>query len=389
MTAGRNVYSHIKRAFPLVEKCNDDMEFYSNKCKVIINENYLVTFLIRQVSKVTYLNIEVEGERKIKIIETLEFVQDKLLKSGIRKYYIDVISYDSISEYYCNKMLVKLNALERNLRKLLFNIYILHFEEDYYKATMNSELQNKIKGVIGTNFSKEQYREIKDMYEVNQEQAKAIVRMQQFFYSFEFMDIQKFLFIPSWTNMDEKEMTEFLSKHTNLTELSDEELRKAFEKNKPRSDWERFFSSKIHIPDIEDMIDKIRVYRNSVAHFKFFTKSDYRKCDTLSKQLNKAILEAIEITEEVDFVAKNSEDLNLVFSALSEKVSVMMKTAYESIVKFLNSESFQTMRKAVLNIVESKVIENIGHIACKFANKLEEISITTCLSENNNDDKNE
>lgn len=54
-----------------------------------------------------------------------------LLASGVRDEYVDIISYDAISEFYCNKILPKLNTLERNLRKLLFNIYIVNFGKEF------------------------------------------------------------------------------------------------------------------------------------------------------------------------------------------------------------------------------------------------------------------
>lgn len=375
LVVGKNVYSYIKRAFPSAEKDGDCDGFYRNKCKCIVGEkeeSCLVTFLITQVPKVTYLDIEIKGKSKAKIINCLEQVQDKLLNSGVREYYIDVISYDAISEHYCNKMSTKLNALERNLRKLLFNIYILHFGEDYYKVTMNAELQEKIKGLIGSSNAKEYYRDIKKIYNVNSDQAKAIVRLQQFFYSFEFADIQKFLFTPSWTSVDEEARTKFLSKHKNLSELSDEELREAFAKTKPRSDWERFFSSKIHISEIEDVIDCIRIYRNSVAHFKFFYRKDYMECNRLILPLNKAILEAIKITEEKDFAEKNAEALSQALSGVSERISEMMKSVYEAAIKFTQSATYQTLQRITQKAKESRVIENLGRFAIKMSERIDE-----------------
>ena len=90
-------------------------------------------------------------------------------------------------------MVVKLNKLERNLRKLLFNIYILNFGENYYQATMSSDLQNKIKKLINSATTKEQKDRIKSAYNVNSKEAESIARLQQFFYSFELADMQSFL----------------------------------------------------------------------------------------------------------------------------------------------------------------------------------------------------
>ena len=107
-------------------------------------------------------------------------------------------------------------------------------------------MQGKIKGVIKVDSSKEEKSSIKACYKAkNQKEAEEIERLQRFFYSFEYHDIQKLLFTQSWTSSDETEKNKFLETHTDLSKLSDEELRNAFSKYTPKSDWERFFNSKI------------------------------------------------------------------------------------------------------------------------------------------------
>lgn len=65
------------------------------------------------------------------------------------------------------------------------------------------------------------------------------------------------MFSPSWTEIDQKEKDKFLSENTDLSILSDEELRNKFLKFTPKSDWERFFSEKIKIEKIEELIKDI------------------------------------------------------------------------------------------------------------------------------------
>ena len=76
---------------------------------------FKVVFLQYDVGKNVYLSIKVEGITKYQIIKCLEHVQERLLCSGIGEDYIAIISFDSISEYYCNKLYPKLNLLERKL----------------------------------------------------------------------------------------------------------------------------------------------------------------------------------------------------------------------------------------------------------------------------------
>ena len=126
----------------------------------------------------------------------MEQIQDRLLSlTELNERYIAIISYDAISEYYCNKIIPKLNSLERNLRKLLFNIYIVNFGRNYYQATTGEEFQAKIKRVIQASGNKEKKEE---------------ERLKQFFYSLEFNDIQTLLFTPSWTPLMRKLRRSFL-----------------------------------------------------------------------------------------------------------------------------------------------------------------------------------
>ena len=75
-------------------------------------------------------------------------------------------------------------------------------------------MQKKIKGVIQAK---------------GNEEKKQIERLKKFFYSMEFSDIQALLFTKKWTTVEEESKAEFLSKHEKLTELSEEDIRTAFD----------------------------------------------------------------------------------------------------------------------------------------------------------------
>lgn len=98
----------------------------------------------------------------------------------------------------------------------------------------------------------------------------------------------------------------------------------------PKSDWERFFSSKIDIQNIEELIDTVRTYRNVVAHFKFFYKNEYDECNKKVSQLNKSILKAIQITEEKDFAEKNSEALKQAVKGVLDSFENFKKSLEET-----------------------------------------------------------
>ena len=306
---GHRIHNYIMKLFPGASSEKITNELFKNRITYVMqvrDDFYHVSFDISEVIDTTYLNVFVEGKSKVKIIDCLEQIQDRLLSlTELNERYIAIISYDAISEYYCNKIIPKLNSLERNLRKLLFNIYIVNFGRNYYQATTGEEFQAKIKRVIQASGNKEKKEE---------------ERLKQFFYSLEFNDIQTFLFTPSWTPFDEETKKKFLDEHQDLSKLSDDQLRKAFSEFSIKSDWERFFSSKVGIDEIEEIIENIRKYRNKIAHFKFFSKLEYTHCEKIMRRLNKAIIKAIQITEEKDFASKNFEYMS---EALAEPLMRM------------------------------------------------------------------
>lgn len=359
LNLGPNVYSYIKKSFPAIKKVENYGNIYKRKytCRLEADKYKCdVEFIKTEVSEIEYLDITVDGKTQIQAVRCLEDAQSTLLSSGIRESYIDIISYDSVSEYYCNKISPKLNALERDLRKLMFNIYTLNFGRNYYQATISDEIQTKIKGVIKAK---------------GNEEKKEIKRLQEFFYSLEFADIQKMLFVPSWTSIDEQKRKDFLGKNNVLSELSDEELRKAFSDFSPKSDWERFFSKKITITNIEEIIEQIRIYRNLIAHFKFFCKADYDSCVKLINELDSAVLNAIRITEEKDFAEKNAEIFKDLLSGFAEKMSAVInpiiQTTIQATQKFMQSETFQMLSNMNKMFRDNGVCQKLGNFALKSA----------------------
>ncbi len=250
------------------------------------------------------------GKTKSVIIKSLETFQNTIINSEIEKDYVLIVSYDAVSEYYCNRIYPKLNELERNLRKLLFNIYTLNFGVNYYTSTVNEDLQKKGK---------------KNIRASGGTQARKIEVIKKFFYALDYGDIQLMLFTPQWTQLEEKNKRDFLNKNANLNEVTDAELRNAFSDLTPKSDWDRFFKSKIPNDDIENMINYIRKNRNNVAHCKFLNKDDYEQSKISIRKLNNELLKAITITETDDFLAKNKQNLSESFERISSSIKEIVK----------------------------------------------------------------
>lgn len=308
-------------------------------------ETYNVVFRFYSVIGTTYLDVTAEGGSDEDIIKCLEFVHTTLQTSGISSDYVMILSYDAVSEYYCNRLYPKLNELERNLRKRLFNIYTVNFGRDYYRTTISGDIQTKAKEIIRARG--------------NADRKEATV-LQEFFYSLELGDVQQLLFPPKWTGLDEQTKQAFLNENSDLSRLSDADLRLAFVDIAPKSDWDRFFSDKVSNVDFKDIIDTIRGYRNKVAHCKHVTREEYQKCVGLIKQLNEAILQAVKATEDKDFANKNRVYLQKIVKQLTDAIQdlSMMHTSMASSVIQAAQSAVSSMKDAFLVIDPSAELSN-------------------------------
>ena len=257
---GHSVYNYVKKAFPNMIGKEIPVSMFQYKYLFSVEtggKSVDISIVSKSVMDSCYLNVEAEGQTKGQLIDALEYVHSALFTTGIEEDYISIISYDAVSEYYCNKLYPKLNELERNLRKLLFSIYVLNFGKEYFEATTTKEMQDKAKKTIRTKGSTEK---------------KEIQYIKQYFYSLEYADIEQLLFAPRWTKVDEENKKSFLGMHKDLSMLSDEELRVVINGISPKSDWERFFGEKFQNIDVERNIEAVRTIRNNVAHCKFVGK---------------------------------------------------------------------------------------------------------------------
>lgn len=287
------------------------------------NEKIEVKFKYHNVWSNYYLDIIVNARRKQDAVNILDIVNSSLIckKNVFDKYFVSIVSYDYISEYYCNKLFPYLNEFERKLRKILFNIYTLNFNLEYYSATTTEEFQKDIKEK--SNRAKEENVSKEDSY------------IKLAFYSLDYSDIDKLLFTKSIQNTEIVKLQEFLNENDDLTKLSDEELRKTFNLCSYKNDWERFFDNKKFDDDFHETLNHIRNFRNSIAHCKFINKNQYENCILILKKSIKSLDEAIKVTEEQDFINKNVELQHDSFARLAK-----------------------TMRKSIMNIY-STIIENI------------------------------
>ncbi len=296
-----------------------------------------------KVNSVTYFDIKIDKkDTEDNIIKILEEFNNKLLKRNneLKKYFIIILSYDSISEYYCNKIYPKLNQFERKLKKLFFTLYTSRFKEKFFETTIPNEVQKNSKKIINN--------------------AHREVKLQESIYSLDFSAIKKILFEKTWNYYDETQIKRFLSRNEDLTKLDDEKIRNFITNIHPKNDWERFFTNKQLPLEFGEIISDIAKLRNRVAHSKLFNKSQYNQLKKLLDSAISNIDKAINVTETEDFQKINQEQIEIAFDEFYDSLNKLKNIQYEAVNIIYNSMDNlkETLQDIISNDNLKKILQN-------------------------------
>lgn len=313
--------------------------------KFIVNKTEII-FSIKQYEKhkLSYLNINMKGNN----IQNIEIVDEKI-NNIMTDNYIVITSYDSISEFYCNKIYKKLNNFERKLKELIFDIYTFSYGINYYKRNFSDDLKIKVKRLSDKSIATD---------------TKEVEQLKQSLYELDYNDIMELLFTPKWLEDDEKDKLDLMRK-IEEGKLSSDELIDCIENIRPKSDWDRLFLPQIgELSDIEKSIDQLRKLRNRVAHCKFFRKEHYEECLDLLKILNKQINKALKIVMNIDFQELNAQYANDILrkglatlqeslSAFSKNIVNLMHETFNQMSSIISMPMTDTLRKFRENVLMS------------------------------------
>ena len=161
--------------------------------KFIVNKTEII-FSIKQYEKhkLSYLNINMKGNN----IQNIEIVDEKI-NNIMTDNYIVITSYDSISEFYCNKIYKKLNNFERKLKELIFDIYTFSYGINYYKRNFSDDLKIKVKRLSDKSIATD---------------TKEVEQLKQSLYELDYNDIMELLFTPKWLEDDERDKLDLMRK---------------------------------------------------------------------------------------------------------------------------------------------------------------------------------
>lgn len=370
ITLPPSFYTLLKNTFDNVEELTDlaiGSQITKGKFCVTYNgDNVSVEYVYQFVYSTCYLNLMVNLSEK-KSVEILDVINSRLTNpnSAFEKHYISIISYDSVSKYYCNKLYPFFNEFERKLRELLFLIYTTRFSLDYYLATTSQDLQRKIKE--GSAIIRKDFRNY----------PKDDADIKYAFYSLTYSDIENLLFSKHTSEDNQDYIKNLLENTKDLSSLSDKELRQSLEKGILKSDWENFFGDKI-FDDFKTILNTLREFRNNVAHCKFVTKEQYDKCIKILKSTIKTIDKAILLTKKNDFKAKNMSSVCDSISAFLNSFIDIMTPIIENI--YTSTESLS----GISEIVSS--LSKINAFKLSYTNKMTENESEQLNIENESDD---
>jgi len=336
-------------------KCNDNSSFDNIFEYEKENKKYQINYSIRNHFQYcsTYLALNFTEETDEEIINIFEEIEEKLTNCT-KESYIMINSYDQISEYYCNKVYPMLNNFERLLRLLMFNIYLFEFGESYTEQ-MNKPITTKVKERLG---------EQRKMY--NDGRNKEIILTASYFYQLELKEIQDVLFTPKWTPQDEIKINNIIAETKDFAKFEDSKIRVMLEDLKPKSDWDRFFSDIVKIDDIKYNIEKIRNYRNIVAHCKEFRNKHFIELSNTLDLTNNAIEKAIDIAMYKDFNVINSRYLS---ERLLEIITNVMKNIPSSLELIKNiQDKINNTTEPLNDIINENAFRSFENIQDEISN---------------------
>lgn len=260
-------------------------------------------------AEMQYLVIELDGKSKSRVAEVLDTVHHRIFSHDEKKNYDIIVSYDGLSKYYCDRLYPLLNEFERQIRNLIFKLLTRSFGALWLNKTVTEEQQNNIKARL----------QIKSKPLRNQKM------IEEALYEMDIKELENYLFIPR-SGMPAAELRTEEFANEKLKELSQEDAIVLIQKLRPISIWERYFDEEVNIPNLQEKLDNIRIYRNKVAHAKCLHKDDYTACKVILTEILPQLETAI---QDVSVREYDTEQLEEVVRGMADTCTSAIKHAMD------------------------------------------------------------
>ncbi len=322
---------YFAECFAEIKEVEKTSGFYAKyKCRLKKDKNFNVIIILKNIKADYYIDVIVSGKTRERIIHKMELIHSSLNKTKISEENTFIVSYDSISEYYCNKMSAVLNELERKLRKLLYLIYTARYRDEYIEYTfVDNILSPMTKEQVISRLRKQADKSDKRTLE------------QRFFDEFEYQHYSHLLFFPKWTNEDMQNKEKFFSESQNCKGIDKETINKKIKEFLPQSDWERFYSGKVKNSDsAKKLISEIQKHRNKIAHYKTISKNDYTEFMQSADELFVIINDAMNMTTTKDFFEQFKKRLFESYNEVMKKLTSIFEEYTVDLIRNFNINGY-------------------------------------------------
>lgn len=284
-----------KQITDLFESMFDDVS--DNTFSVQIDDkSILVEYLISSKDKnMLFLKLNC-GATPVEAAKCLDFATNKLIQGEHRKNWNIVISYDEVSQLYCCKLMPLFGEFERRTRELVYITIIKIFGIEWFDNSFSKSLQDALKGKA--NKSKLVENALNELI---------------------YEQLKEYLFMP-FSNRNFTEVIEQDLVLEKIEEFEKEDLINVINQCRSESLWNRFFSEYKQFEDFKEKIEKLQPYRNAVMHHKRITLNEYDKVRKSLKNVNKLLIEAIEVLEDEIYTETKFVDVISAFGSLLVKV---------------------------------------------------------------------
>ena len=286
----------------------------------------------RGADSVFHLTITSSHKDKHKRAEALEMINTAFMRSAeVRPYHV-ILSYDDISSYYCDRAYPLFHRFERLIRNLVFKLLTKNFGALWMDSTVSKELRDVLKAEMR-----------KSNKGAHEDKLIEIALQEMTMYQ-----LEQFLF-DEVRDADLAWLVDIELSKEAIADMSKEQIISALESGRPKSRWDRYFASKIEIPNLKDKLSTIRVNRNKVAHCKPFYKKDFDEtkrilCDDgLLEQIENAITEIS--AEQLNAI--NVRDVVVGFFSAVQAMYSAAEIISPALLKF--AEFTSTLRNAAIS----------------------------------------
>ncbi|MPQ30558.1 hypothetical protein E4V42_03790 [Clostridium estertheticum] len=270
-------------------------------------EKYSLKYSIYYDDKVDMFKLAISLNKSLgKSAKVLNYVDSLLRKGKIRKDYNIIVTYDGVSNYFCDKSYPLLNEFERRLRELVYIILIKTFGAEWYEKTVSDELKIKIKETSKCN--------------------NKTVLIESALYEITMYDMEKYLFNP-YCEYNSNDIIQSIIDDGNK---SKEDIVNLLSACTPKSLWDRFFYDKIN--NIQAEINETRIFRNKIAHNKEFHAKEFNRFKKIIKVIIDNIKVAIEDINNTELSRQIKRESYFAYSTLfnSELQDAMKNIAKQS-----------------------------------------------------------